>query len=79
MRVNCGDCTVRAVACSECVMGSVLGPSATAADFEQGELAALSALADAGLVPRLRWSSDRLPVTVTNITSVQSNHGGPQG
>jgi hypothetical protein len=55
------------------MMGSVLGPSAASADFDQGELAALSALADAGLVPRLRWSSHRVAITVTNITPVQSN------
>lgn len=80
MRVDCADCTVRAVACSECVMGSLLGPSPVTADFDQGELAALSALADAGLLPRLRWSSATSNLSVTNITYAEGNpeRSGPK-
>ena len=75
MRVDCADCTVRAVACSECVMGSLLGPSPVTADFDPGELAALSALAEAGLLPRLRWSSKSPNPGVTNITPAEGNAG----
>jgi|GEM_PF-711673 len=51
--VDCGTCTVRGDACSDCVVTVLLGPPAelTLSPEEQG---ALGALAGAGLVPPLR-------------------------
>jgi hypothetical protein len=73
MRVNCGDCTVRGIACPECVIGSLLLAPPGTAEFDGGELDALTVLAEAGLVPPLRWSARSLPTTVTNVTA----HPGP--
>jgi hypothetical protein len=61
------------MACSECVMGSLLGPSIVSADFDPGTLAALSVLADGGLLPRLRWHSNRSDRDVTKITQPERN------
>jgi hypothetical protein len=74
MRMSCGDCALRNLACGECVVGSLLGPSTGAADFGEGELAAIEVLAAAGLVPRLRWSPSASGVTVTKVTHTSRNH-----
>lgn len=76
MRVSCGNCTVKGVACTGCVMGSLLGPGRETADFDQGELAALRVLADAGLIPRLRWAEPSGRRDVTNITHRPRNQLG---
>lgn len=49
--IDCDDCAVRGAACSDCVVGVLLGVPATLLD---DECAALETLADAGLAPRLR-------------------------
>ncbi len=51
IKIDCDDCAVRGSGCSDCVVSVLLGiPDVLLAD----ERAALEALADAGLAPRLR-------------------------
>ncbi len=65
MLVDCGTCTVRGHACQECVVtvlwglpendvGVVDAAPAGALRLDRDDRAALRALADAGMVPRLR-------------------------
>ncbi len=70
MIVDCGDCSVRGDACSDCVVSVLLGvpavPSSRDAGpvgglaharrlrLEQDEQEAMRVLADGGLIPRLR-------------------------
>ena len=51
MIIDCDDCAVRGQACQECVVSVLLGVPDSLRD---DECAALDALAEAGLVPRLR-------------------------
>lgn len=52
MIIDCDSCEVRGLACGDCVVSALLG--APPAEFDEGESAALEALADSGLVPPLR-------------------------
>jgi hypothetical protein len=52
MLIDCADCTMRDIACGDCVVTFLIGPPDRA--FEPVEQAALAALADGGLVPPLR-------------------------
>ncbi|MBV9090254.1 MAG: hypothetical protein JO044_10200 [Mycobacteriaceae bacterium] len=49
--IDCDDCAVRGAACKDCVVSVLLGTPDTLLDDER---AALEALAEAGLAPRLR-------------------------
>jgi hypothetical protein len=49
--IDCDDCAVRGSACQDCVVSVLLGMPETLQDDER---AALEALADAGMAPRLR-------------------------
>lgn len=49
--IDCDDCAVRGPACRDCVVSVLLGVPDT---LLHDERAALEALADAGLAPRLR-------------------------
>jgi hypothetical protein len=51
MIIDCNDCAVRGAACKDCVVSVLLGVPDTLRDDER---AALEALAEAGLAPRLR-------------------------
>jgi hypothetical protein len=51
MIIDCDDCAVRGAACQDCVVSVLLGVPETLRDDER---AALEALAEAGLAPRLR-------------------------
>jgi hypothetical protein len=51
MIIDCDDCAVRGAACKDCVVSVLLGVPDTLRDDEK---AALEALAEAGLAPRLR-------------------------
>lgn len=74
MIVDCNECVVRGDSCAECVMTVLLGMPGFRDDaggtdsvrrrrirLEQEERAALDALAEQGLVPRLRLVTTRLP------------------
>ena len=51
MIIDCDDCAVRGAACKDCVVSVLLGIPDTLLDDER---AALEALAEVGLAPRLR-------------------------
>lgn len=53
LHVNCDICIARGPACDDCVITVLLGAPG-GVDLDQDEQAALSALADSGLVPPLR-------------------------
>ena len=53
MIIDCDRCAIRGVGCSDCVI-SVLLSAPGKVELVEPELKALGALADAGLVPRLR-------------------------
>jgi hypothetical protein len=52
MLIDCNSCEVRGLACGDCVVSALLG--GPPADLDEGECAALDALAGSGLVPPLR-------------------------
>ncbi|MCW2654828.1 MAG: hypothetical protein QOE41_2022 [Mycobacterium sp.] len=51
MIIDCDECAVRGAACKDCVVSVLLGTPQTLLDDER---AALEALAEVGLAPRLR-------------------------
>jgi hypothetical protein len=54
LHVDCDRCIARGPACEDCVITVLLGPPAGKVDLDSDERAALSALAEQGLVPPLR-------------------------
>jgi hypothetical protein len=54
MIIDCDNCAVRGAACKDCVISVLIGEPDAAPSFSQDECAALEALADAGMAPRLR-------------------------
>jgi hypothetical protein len=60
MRIDCDTCAVRDLQCGDCVMTVLLGHPGVY-DVSPGEQAALDALADGGLVPRLQLVARGVP------------------
>ncbi len=54
MLIDCDSCEVRGLACAECVVSVILGAPPGPIELAPDEHRAISALADAGLVPALR-------------------------
>lgn len=54
MLIDCDGCAMRDLACADCVVTVLLGGPPGALEVDEAERAALDALADSGLVPRLR-------------------------
>ena len=54
LHVDCKTCAARGPACEDCVIAVLLGARGEGVDLDPAEQAALSALADSGLVPPLR-------------------------
>jgi len=55
LHVDCASCVARGpAACGDCVISVLLGSPPQGVDLDDDEQAALSALADQGLVPPLR-------------------------
>jgi hypothetical protein len=54
LHVDCETCVARGPACQDCVISVLLSAPGQAVDLDSTEQAALSALADSGLVPPLR-------------------------
>ena len=54
MLIDCDGCAMRDLACADCVVTVLLGGPPGAVEVDDAERAALDALADSGLVPRLR-------------------------
>lgn len=62
MIIDCDDCTMRDLACQDCVVSVLLGPPGAVRDgFDAEETAALGVLADSGLIPPLRLTLVRTP------------------
>lgn len=61
MIIDCDSCEVRGLACGDCVVTALLG--GPPGELDDGEAAALEALAGSGLVPPLRLA---LPLTVAD-------------
>ncbi len=53
MTIECDRCEVRGLACGNCAATAVIGDEA---DVGPAELRALRALADAGMIPPLRYA-----------------------
>ena len=60
MLIDCDTCAVRDLQCGDCVMTVLIGHPGVY-DVSEGERAALDALADGGLVPRLQLVPVRRP------------------
>jgi hypothetical protein len=54
LHVDCETCVARGPACQDCVISVLLSAPGQTVDLDPAEQAALSALADSGLVPPLR-------------------------
>jgi hypothetical protein len=52
--IDCDSCQVRGLACGDCVVTFLLGVAPLGVELDETEQAALSVLADQGLVPPLR-------------------------
>ena len=52
MIIDCDSCEVRGLACGDCVVSALLG--GPPGELDDGEYAAIEALAGSGLVPPLR-------------------------
>lgn len=61
MLIDCDDCSVRGLACGDCVVTVLLGGPPQGVELDRVEQQALEALADGGLVPRLRLVPGRPP------------------
>ncbi|CAN5437149.1 hypothetical protein BH24ACT9_BH24ACT9_14720 [soil metagenome] len=53
MLIDCGTCQVRGAACGDCLVTVLLGPPAEW-ELDEVEHAAVTALAEGGLIPPLR-------------------------
>lgn len=62
MIIDCDQCTVRGVACGDCVVTALLGGPPDEVELDAAEQQALRVLADGGLLSPLRL---RLPDTGT--------------
>ncbi|HEY7485945.1 MAG TPA: hypothetical protein VH912_15885 [Streptosporangiaceae bacterium] len=58
MLIDCDNCEVRDIACSGCVVSTLLGVSGHGVEIDERELEALDVLADLGLVPPLRHTAE---------------------
>jgi hypothetical protein len=52
--IDCDSCTVRGLACGDCVVTVLLGVPPAGVELDDAEQAAIGALAAQGLVPPLR-------------------------
>lgn len=69
MIVDCDRCQVRGDACSDCVISVLLG-APPAVEWDDAEQRAVDALAEAGMVPRLRLVTN--PGTSRRVEPVTS-------
>lgn len=54
MLIDCDDCAVRGRACADCVVTVLLSAPPAGVELDDTEQQALAALAEGGLVPKLR-------------------------
>ena len=62
LHVDCASCVARGPACGDCVITVLLGAPPQGVELNHDEQAALSALAQSGLVPPLRLIPGARPV-----------------
>jgi hypothetical protein len=60
--IDCDSCEVRGLACGDCVVTALLGAPPGGMEIDDGERAAIDALAHSGLVPPLRLVLSLEPV-----------------
>lgn len=65
--IDCDSCTVRGLACHDCVVTALLGPPPELV-LGVDEERALKVLADGGLLPPLRLVTQVSEVTVENVS-----------
>ena len=58
MKLDCGSCTQRDIACGDCVVSLFLSLPQGQASLNEEEIAAVEVMADAGLVPHLRMTAE---------------------
>jgi hypothetical protein len=60
--IDCDTCTVRGLACDDCVVSVMLGGPPGPVDLDAEEARALDVLARGGLIPQLRMTPMRRAV-----------------
>lgn len=71
MLIDCDTCAVRDLQCGDCVMTVMLAAPRRPVEINADEQAALSALADGGLLPPLRL----VPTSAAPVASATSSKG----
>ena len=71
MIIDCDSCEVRGLACGDCVVTALLGAPPGGMEIDDGERAAIDALAGSGLVPPLR-----LVLSLEPVDPAQAGRGG---
>ena len=74
LHVDCDHCTASGPACDDCVITVLLGQPAGKVDLDSEERAALSVLAEQGLVPPLRLVPDRHPARLVAEPTSRQNY-----
>ncbi len=78
MLIDCDSCAVRGLACGDCVVTVLLGVSPAGVELDAAEQAAISVLADQGLVPPLRLVAALTAETAVN-SALQEGQEVPLG
>ena len=55
MLIECDRCVMRDIACSDCVVTALLSAPGPDGELNEAEFRALRVLADARMIPPLRW------------------------
>lgn len=72
MLIDCETCSVREIACSDCVVSVLLGaPGEGGSTLDSAERAAIGVLARSGLVPPLQLVSEPTDVAYSAKPSVE--------
>lgn len=74
LHVDCDSCVARGPTCSDCVISVLIGTPGARVDLDAGEQAALTALADSGLVPPLRLIPGARPTRTVQAPLNWSEH-----
>jgi|GEM_PF-2385850 hypothetical protein len=74
LHVDCDHCIARGPACDDCVITVLMGQPAGKVDLDSDERAALSALAEQGLVPPLRLVPHLHPARLASEPTARQNY-----
>ena len=72
MLIDCDTCSVRGLACRDCVVTVILNNPPEPVEWDDDDQAAISSLAEAGLLPPLRLVPVRRPHPLPGVASVQT-------